>query len=287
MQRNPEADTAAIENQERTQIERILSDFRGIREISNITRPQKRICICSISTEDGNKATSKASIAEVFATFYEKLYSSCWTEASRSSQSQLPIGAAPPFTMEDLQAGLCKLKHGKAGDAAGIVAEMVKKGGEALHASVLELFNDVLDPQAAPPETCKRTRLSVIFKTGDPKEAKNYGPIASISILYKLFSRMLCTRIQATVFESLSNDQAAYRPGYSTEDHLLTIALLTEPCEEWNQDLWLGLVDFEKAFDTVEHQSLFEVLTKSVSKRVISTCSGDCIHNRKPPYKSV
>ena len=29
---------------------------------------------------------------------------------------------------------------------------------------------------------------------------------------------------------------------------------------EWRQELWLCLVDFEKAFDTVEHASLWRVL---------------------------
>ena len=54
-------------------------------------------------------------------------------------------------------------------------------------------------------------------------------------------------------------DQAAYRAGYSTEDHLLTVTLITELCSEWRSELWLGLIDFEKAFDIVEHDVLWEV----------------------------
>ena len=38
------------------------------------------------------------------------------------------------------------------------------------------------------------------------------------------------------------------------------MALLTKRCAEWNQELWVGLVDFEKAFDTVEHSALWKVL---------------------------
>ena len=57
-----------------------------------------------------------------------------------------------------------------------------------------------------------------------------------------------------------SSDQAAYRAGYSTEDHLLTVTRMTELCSEWRSELWLGLIDFEKAFDTVEHDVLWEVL---------------------------
>ena len=71
---------------------------------------------------------------------------------------------------------------------------------------------------------------------------------------------MLCTRIQPGLLEKQSVDQAAYRPGFSTKDHLLTMTLLVERCSEWNVDLWLGLVDFEKAFVSIEHDGLWHVL---------------------------
>ena len=71
---------------------------------------------------------------------------------------------------------------------------------------------------------------------------------------------MFCERIQTTLLSQQSSDQAAYRAGYSTEDHLLTVTLMTELCNEWRSELWLGLIDFEKAFDTVEHDVLWEVL---------------------------
>ena len=41
---------------------------------------------------------------------------------------------------------------------------------------------------------------------------------------------------------------------------MLSFTLLLEGRREFNQDLWIGLVDFEKAFDTVNHASLWPVL---------------------------
>ena len=52
----------------------------------------------------------------------------------------------------------------------------------------------------------------------------------------------------------------AYRQGFSTEDYLISLALLLEASAEWNVPLWLGLVDFERAFDTVEHAPLWDAL---------------------------
>ena len=71
---------------------------------------------------------------------------------------------------------------------------------------------------------------------------------------------MLCARIQTKIIGQQSADQAAYRHGFSTEDHLLTTVLVMERTAEWSQELWMGLVDFEKAFDTVEHETLWQAL---------------------------
>ena len=35
---------------------------------------------------------------------------------------------------------------------------------------------------------------------------------------------------------------------------------MVEGCREWNADLWIGLVDFENTFDSVEHEMLWRVL---------------------------
>ena len=73
---------------------------------------------------------------------------------------------------------------------------------------------------------------------------------------------MLCARFKRDILQRQAVDQAAYREGFSTEDHLLAVSLLVESCNEWNAELWLALVDFEKAFDTVEHEALWSTLRK-------------------------
>ena len=40
------------------------------------------------------------------------------------------------------------------------------------------------------------------------------------------------------------------------------MTLLSVQANEWNVDLWLGLGDFEKAFDSIEHSPLWEALAE-------------------------
>ena len=71
---------------------------------------------------------------------------------------------------------------------------------------------------------------------------------------------MLCVRLQPYIMEHQSVDQAAYRKGFSSDDHLFTVCQLIERSNEFNFEIWLGLVDYEKAFDTVEHEPLWKML---------------------------
>ena len=128
--------------------------------------------------------------------------------------------------------------------------------------AILEVFNDILMLRSPPPQVWKQTKLTVIFKKGDPELPQNYRPIAIVPILYKLFSRMFCKRMVDLVMRHQSVDQAAYRKGFSAEDQVFTVTQLIEKSWEFSCPLWLGLVNFEKAFDTVEHPALWDVLQR-------------------------
>ena len=247
-------------------IRSILSNFRGLKEIAWIKGTSSRKSIEAMKDRDGKTVTDKEGISNVFANFYEELY--CRQSHGRGEE---PNGAHPldlgqpaaEFSMTEIEAALNTMRRGKAGDDAGIVAEMIKDGSQLLLQTILDLFNEVLAlREGTAPSSWKCSRLSVIFKKGDRDLPKNYRPIALLSILYKLFSRMLCNRLADLILPQQGPEQAAYRPSFSTGDHLLTTALLIERSQEYNVPVWTALVDFEKAFDMVDQGELWNVLQR-------------------------
>lgn len=148
---------------------------------------------------------------------------------------------------------------------------MIKEGHEQLKLATLELFNDILEPNAQIPITWKRTRLTMIFKDGQPELPENYRPISILVIFYKLFSRCLCARLTPTLDEEQTVDQAGFRAGFRTIDHLSTMVQIQEKCYEWNLPLFISTVDFKKAFDSVSHCKLWQAMLE----KGVPTCYVD------------
>ena len=211
--------------------------------------------ISEMRGKHGDLKRDPDAVAEVFANVYEELYCArCRGEnGNRNEQCRNGDDVIQPFTTQEMKEAVGKLKSRKAADPNSIHAELFKEGGDILGQMILKLFNDILIEGANPPDAWRQTRLIIIFKKGNPQLPQNYRPIALIPIMYKLFSIMMCAIIAPTIYMHQSCDHAAYRPGFSTEDHLMTLTLLIEGCREWSAELFVGLVDFEKAFDSIEH----------------------------------
>ena len=108
-----------------------------------------------------------------------------------------------------------------------------------------------------------KQKIVILFKKGDPKDIKNYRSISLLSHSYKIFTRLLQTRIERTLDENQPREQAGFQKGYSTTGHLQALNQIVEQSNEYNLPLCLGFINYEKAFDTVEHFAIFEALRKT------------------------
>ena len=85
-------------------------------------------------------------------------------------------------------------------------------------------------------------------------------PICLLSNIYKLFTKMLTARLEKILDENQPREQAGFRGGYSTTDHIRVINQLKEKCREFNIPLCIAFIDYEKAFDSVQTQAILSSL---------------------------
>ena len=105
---------------------------------------------------------------------------------------------------------------------------MFLESGDILMDASTALYNAVLLGSSELPETRRQSVIKVIHKAGDERLPKNYRPITIVPLLYKLFARLLHNRLQPILEPQQSDDQAGFRTGFSTEDHLFIDAMVQE-----------------------------------------------------------
>jgi hypothetical protein len=240
----------------RAEITSILKEYRELNRISGIKSQKKKELIPRMTDHTGKAQHDRQSIADVFATFYERLYA----DPHRHGCQDIGTAGIPSFTFSELSKGLKQLKTGKAADTSGLLAEMLKQGGNTIRSALLTLYNTISQPNAPSPTTWHHTLIKVLHKSGDKTLPGNYRPIATIPLLYKLYARLLYNRLEPTLDAQQSCDQAGFRRQRGTTDHLFTITAIQEIADEWQIPLWVAAVDFKKAFDSVTHEAIWIAL---------------------------
>ncbi|KJH39882.1 hypothetical protein DICVIV_14219, partial [Dictyocaulus viviparus] len=91
-----------------------------------------------------------------------------------------------------------------------------------------------------------------------PEHLKNLPPII-IKTLARLFTRYLSDCKVPN--EEQPREQAEFRKGFSTMDHIHTITRLIEVSREYKKPLCLTFIDLKKGFDSVETEAVMEALT--------------------------
>ena len=99
-----------------------------------------------------------------------------------------------------------------------------------------------------------------IYKKGDPTVCANYRTISLISHASKVLLKIIQDRIRDKMESEVAEEQAGFRQGKGTQNHLCNLRILTERARAHRQPLFLCFIDFEKAFDTVSHKKLWRAM---------------------------
>ena len=212
--------------------------------------------------------TDKQLISNQFNNFFVNIGNNLTSLIGRTKKS--PVGFMgnmvtssiflEPVSLEEMFKIINSLKNGAPG-YDGITADIMKCVTPYIATPLVYLCNCSLD-QGVFPSELKIANVIPLYKSGDPLYFSNYRPVSLLSVLSKVFEKVMYNRLLSFLnkYKVLIDTQFGFRKLHSSYMALLLMVDQISKAIE-NGNFIVGIfLDFSKAFDTVNHTILLSKL---------------------------
>ena len=132
-------------------------------------------------------------------------------------------------------------------------------------------------------KSLKTAKLVPIHKEGCKTDVSNYRPISLLSCFSKIYEKIMHNRVTEFLDKnnSLYDMQYGFRPGRSCEHALLNAQNFILNSLSKKEISMLLLIDFSKAFDTIEHSILLKKLEHYGIRGIVLEWFKSYLNNRR------
>lgn len=163
------------------------------------------------------------------------------------------------ITTEEVNEALNSLSNTRGSGTDGISALLLYRCRATLGLPLTLIFNKSL-AEGVFPLTWTISCVTPILKSGNPTDVANYRPITGLSFLGKLFESIVLKQIKRQFTSIISIDQHGFVSGRLTvTSHVDFVPFLHKAIELGNQ---VDVIDFSKAFESIDHRALLYVLDR-------------------------
>ena len=272
--------------------ERSTKYFFGLEK----SKAKKKSIVKLVDEDSQQTILTQSGITDHIVNFYQKVYDADNTTDRTQVDTfiqdcnldKLPESMTEALeqqiTMDELEPIVSKLSNNKSPGWDGLTAEFYKHFWGDIKQLVYSSYLESIENVSMTPSQ----RIGVLTLIPKPKPPpdlvyiKNWRPITLLNVDYKIFTHAVKNRIIETLPNLISQAQTGFQAGKSTQDNLILMSLVLEHFENDSEDDGILLqVDFQRAFDSVEHHFLFKVMENmgfgSYILRLVKTAFTGCM----------
>ena len=202
---------------------------------------------------------------EAWRSYFETMFHSFETTVCVNKVEERVVHDAldARISREEVDRALTRLKASKAPGLDGLPGGCLKLAADKIVPFLTRLFNKIYDSHSFP-KSWSRSVILPLHKKGNLLNTDNYRGISLLCVMSKVFASILSSRLRKwmELEHKVCLEQAGFRTQHSTVDHIFTLyaMILKHVYGDRRGKLYVTFVDYRKAFDSVNHSKLWDVL---------------------------
>ena len=238
--------------------------YHRIKEVTGEKKTQEKGT--AIKDHNGSLLTDKMNIRGRWKTYIEDLYN----KPNKPTQEELQLEKeeeieedfkGPSILQSEVEEAIRHMKKKKSEGIDNIPAELLKSLNSTTIKILTDICNDMYN-QGKWPEDFYKTIMIPLKKKLNATECSDHRTISLIPHASKIMLRILTRRLETKASNYIGKSQFGFKRGCGTREAIGVMRTLIERSLEYDNQLYICYIDFEKAFDRVNWKTLMETLRR-------------------------